>query len=116
MFFALLFIIVILIGVQRYWTLNKLVNENSEVFTESQILIDVCDELEDLKDNYEKYISSMTKSNSEQYYESINSLNNVQKKLSVNKKKGSYKLYNDKTIKLISTIDYYFVFSIKKFK
>lgn len=100
MFFAFLFIIVILIGVQRYWTLNKLVNENSEVFTESQILIDVCDELEDLKDNYEKYIASMTKFNSEQYYESINKLNKVQKELSVNKKKGSYKLYNDKVIKL----------------
>lgn len=100
MFFALLFIIVILIGVQRYWTLNKLVNENSEVFIESQVLIDVCDELDNLKDNYEKYISSMTKDNSEQYYESINDLKSVQKKLSVNKKQESYKLYNDKTIKL----------------
>lgn len=101
-FFVLTFSIVILIGVQRYWTLNELVNETSEVFSESQILIDLRYELDNLNNDFEQYISNMNQLNSKRYYDSINKVSAIQKKLNIDNKFGNkkYKIYNDKNIKI----------------
>lgn len=95
LFFVLLFSIVVLIGVQRYSTLNQLVNETNEVFIDSQILIDLHSELDEVKDSFEKYMENMSKANSKKYYGSVNKLVDKQKPLNV---KHPYK--NNKTVKL----------------